>query len=58
MDTDPDMTFDGEVEGSYYGFLKEVCGDIDGDKVNDLIIGASLYGAPALRARTTPRPLK
>jgi ankyrin repeat protein len=39
MDAHPGMTFDGEVEGSNYGF-QEVCGDIDGDKVNDLIIGA------------------
>jgi ankyrin repeat protein len=39
MDADPDMTFDGEVEGSLYG-VQEACGDIDGDKVNDLIIGA------------------
>ena len=42
MDADPDMTFDGEVESSNYGF-REVCGDIDGDKVNDLIIGAYCY---------------
>jgi len=43
MDTNPDMTFDGEVEGSLYG-VREACGDIDGDKVNDLIIGASGCG--------------
>jgi nucleotide-binding universal stress UspA family protein len=42
MDTDPDMTFDGEVEWSNYG-VRVVCGDIDGDKVNDLIIGAYSY---------------
>jgi ankyrin repeat protein len=42
MDTDPDMIFDGEVEGSNYGF-REVCGDIDGDKVNDIVIGAHFY---------------
>lgn len=39
LDATPDKIFDGEVEGSFYG-VREVCGDIDGDKVNDLIIGA------------------
>jgi ankyrin repeat protein len=43
LDTDPDMIFDGEVEGSLYG-VREACGDIDGDKVNDLIIAASGCG--------------
>ena len=43
LDTDPDIVLDGEVEGSYYGFLQEVCGDIDGDKVNDIVIGAYYY---------------
>ena len=42
MDANPDMIFDGEVEGSLYG-LREVCGDIDGDKVNDIVIGAHVY---------------
>ena len=42
MDANPDMFFDGEVEGSNYGF-REVCGDIDGDKVNDIVIGAYFY---------------
>jgi hypothetical protein len=42
LDADPDMVFDGEVEGSNYG-LQEVCGDIDGDKVNDIVIGAYCY---------------
>ena len=43
LDADPDMVFDGEVEGSNYGF-QEVCGDIDGDNVNDIVIGASGSG--------------
>jgi ankyrin repeat protein len=44
LNTDPDMTFDGEVEGSYYnGPVPVVCGDIDGDNVNDLIIGANRF---------------
>jgi nucleotide-binding universal stress UspA family protein len=42
MDADPDMIFDGEVESSKYGF-RVVCGDIDGDKVNDVVIGAFFY---------------
>ena len=42
MDTDPDIILDGEVEHSNYGF-QAVCGDIDGDNVNDLAIGA--YGS-------------
>ncbi len=42
MDSDPDMIFDGEVESSKFGF-REVCGDIDGDKVNDIVIGAYRY---------------
>jgi len=37
--TDPDMILDGELEWSSYG-ERAVCGDIDGDHVNDLIIGA------------------
>jgi ankyrin repeat protein len=44
MDANPDMTFDGEVEGSYYlGPVQVVCGDIDGDNVNDIIIGANRF---------------
>ncbi len=43
LDADPDMVFDGEVEGSNYG-VQVVCGDIDGDNMNDLIIGASGFG--------------
>ena len=42
MDADPDMILDGEVEGGLYG-VRVVCGDIDGDKVSDLIIGANGY---------------
>jgi ankyrin repeat protein len=41
MDIDPDMIFNGEVEGSYYfARVEVVCGDIDDDNFNDLIIGA------------------
>ncbi len=43
LDTDPDMIFEGEVEGSHYG-IREICGDIDGDNVNDLVIGAPWFG--------------
>lgn len=39
MNADPDMIFNGEVEQSNYGF-QEVCGDIDGDNMNDMVIGA------------------
>jgi len=42
LDADPDKTLDGEVEHSNYGF-QVACGDIDGDHVNDLVIGA--YGS-------------
>jgi len=64
MDANPDMIFDGEGEGSNYG-VREVCGDIDGDNVNDLIIGANGTGQRAGRvyvywgnqlARTNPKP--
>ena len=48
LDTDPDMIFDGEVEGSHYGG-QVVCGDIDGDNVNDLVIGASGSGKRVVR---------
>ncbi len=43
LDADPDMVFDGEVEGSNYG-VQVVYSDIDGDNMNDLIIGASGFG--------------
>jgi len=43
LDTDPDMVFEGEVRGCSFGH-SAVCGDIDGDNVNDLIIGASGSG--------------
>jgi len=43
LDTDPDMTFNGEVEGGLYGGRPVCYGDIDGDKVNDIVIGAYLY---------------
>jgi hypothetical protein len=48
MDVDPDMIFDGEVEGSNYG-VQVVYGDIDGDNMNDLVIGASGPGQRAGR---------
>ncbi|MFC1763445.1 ankyrin repeat domain-containing protein [Planctomycetota bacterium] len=43
LDTGPDMIFDGEARGSSYG-RNTVCGDIDGDNVNDLMIGACDFG--------------
>jgi len=43
MDAGPDMIVDGEVEGSLYG-VRAICGDIDSDNVNDLIIAASGSG--------------
>jgi len=43
LDADPDMIFNGEVEVGLSS-VREVCGDIDGDNVNDLIIGASGSG--------------
>jgi hypothetical protein len=39
LDTVADKTFDGEIEWSDYGFAI-LCGDIDGDNNNDIIIGA------------------
>ena len=39
LDTDPDMILEGEVDRRGLGF-QEVCGDIDGDNVDDIIIGA------------------
>jgi len=42
LDADPDMVFDGEIELSTFG-VQNVCGDIDGDNVDDLVIGASSY---------------
>jgi len=42
MDSDPDLIFEGEVEDIYYG-TSEVCGDIDGDNVNDIVIGARWF---------------
>jgi len=39
LDTDPDMIFEGEVNHRSYGG-QVACGDIDGDNVKDLIIGA------------------
>jgi ankyrin repeat protein len=43
LDADPDMTFEGEIERSNYG-ARMICGDIDGDHVNDLVIGANGSG--------------
>ncbi|UCC96279.1 MAG: VCBS repeat-containing protein, partial [Phycisphaerales bacterium] len=43
MDTDPDMTFEGEAVQRDYG-IQVVCGDVDGDNVDDLIIGACVFG--------------
>jgi len=37
------MILGGELGGSDYG-VQEVCGDIDGDNVNDLVIAASGFG--------------
>jgi len=42
MDADPDMIFHSEVEDIYYG-AQVVCGDIDGDNVNDIVIGARRF---------------
>jgi len=43
LDADPDMIFNGEVEVGF-SHVREVCADIDGDNVNDLVIGASGSG--------------
>jgi cytohesin len=42
LDTVPDMTFDGEIEWSDYGFII-LCGDIDGDDTSDIVIGADHF---------------
>ena len=58
LDTDPDAVIDGEIGGSGYG-IQEVCGDIDGDNVNDLVIAASGAGrvyAYWAKELTTPDP--
>jgi len=39
LDANPGMVFDGENEGDHFGGL-QVCGDIDGDNLTDLVIGA------------------
>ena len=43
LDADPDMIFNGEVEVGFSN-VRVVCADIDGDNVNDLVIGASGSG--------------
>jgi hypothetical protein len=43
LDADPDMIFNGEVEVGL-SHVRAVCADIDGDNVNDLVIGASGSG--------------
>jgi len=43
LDANPDIILDGEVEHSNYG-ARMICGDIDGDRVNDLVIGANGSG--------------
>jgi len=64
LDTDPDMILDGEIMSSSYGH-NAVCGDIDGDNVSDLIIGARdfrqglgrVYVYPGnTLARSDPKP--
>jgi len=42
LNTVPDQTFDGEMEYSDYSWII-LCGDIDGDNSNDIIIGADLF---------------
>ena len=39
LNADPDVVFEGEVGHSSYGW-QIACGDIDGDNVDDLIVGA------------------
>ena len=36
------MILDGKVEGSYFG-AQAACGDIDGNNVNDIVIGARQF---------------
>ena len=43
MDSNPDIVFDCETKNSNFG-SQEVTGDIDGDNVNDLIIGVFCSG--------------
>jgi hypothetical protein len=43
LDADTDIVFEGEDERGSYGW-KVVCGDIDGDNVDDLIIAARNFG--------------
>lgn len=42
LDTIPDKIFDGEIENSDYAFAI-LCGDIDGDNNNDIVIGADAF---------------
>jgi ankyrin repeat protein len=42
LDTDPDLILDGEVKGCSFG-RNTLFGDVDGDNVNDIIIGAFDY---------------
>ena len=39
LDTAADKTFDGEIEYSDYGWILDY-GDIDGDKIDDIVVGA------------------
>jgi len=42
MDADPDMILDGKLGDSDY-VVQEVCGNIDGDNMNGLVIAASSH---------------
>ncbi len=44
LDANPEMILEGEASRRYYGG-RVVCGDIDGDNVNDIVIGAFGPGA-------------
>jgi hypothetical protein len=42
LDTVADRNFDGEIENDRYGF-NIVVGDVDGDEISDIIIGALFW---------------
>ena len=44
MDTKPDVIFEGEAAGDWFGRKIDAGGDVNGDGYNDILIGARFWG--------------
>jgi hypothetical protein len=50
LDTSPDWSVQGDQEGAGYGFTVATAGDVNGDGISGLIVGAPTYNSSEMDA--------